>query len=103
MKKKKNPRQQEVLTVKDAFLRMLRANKENEAGYFRSRIKLVWREFFGVHVDEHTKNLLVRNRKLYVYVTNAPLRAQMLAVREGIRKRLNDEFGEEYLLEVVVK
>lgn len=101
MKKKK--RVEETLTVKDAFLRMLRQTKENEAGYFRARTKLVWEEFFGKHVAQNTRDLMVRNRKLYVYVTNAPLRAQMTAVREGLRDRLNKEFGEDYLLEVVIK
>ena len=84
-------------------MKMLRSTKENEAGYFKARTKLVWEEFFGKHVAENTKNLMVRNRKLYVYVTNAPLRAQMTSVRAGLRDRLNKEFGEDYLEEVIIK
>lgn len=102
-KKKKSDREQGTVTLKDAFLKMLRTTKESEAGYFKARTKMVWREFFGVHVDENTKSLMVRNRKLYVYVSNAPLRAQLIAVREGIRDRLNAEFGEDYLEEVVIR
>ncbi|NJC27377.1 DUF721 domain-containing protein [Neolewinella antarctica] len=103
MKSKRNQRSEETLTVKDAFLRMLRANKENEAGYFKARIRLVWEPFFGKHVAENTNNIMVRNRRLYVYVKNAPLRAQMMTVRQGIRDRLNKEFGEDYLEEVIIK
>lgn len=88
--------------LKEAFLRLLR-NKRNEAGYFRARTKLVWGKFFGKHVAEGTRDLMVRNKKLFVYVTNAPLRNQLTMHREGIRKRLNAEFGEEYLEEVIIK
>lgn len=101
--KKKKYREEETITLRDAFLRLLRSTKENEAGYFRARTKMVWEEFFGKHVAENTRDLMVRNRKLYVYVTNAPLRAQMTAVRAGLRDRLNKEFGEEYLEEVIIK
>lgn len=83
-------------------MRLLR-NRENEAGYFKARTKLVWEKFFGKHVAENTRDFLVRNRKLYVYVTNASLRTQLFMHREGIRKRLNDEFGEDYFEEVVIK
>lgn len=88
--------------LKDAFMRLLRT-KKNEAGYFKARTKLVWEKFFGKYVADHTRDLMVRNRKLYVYVTNAPLRNQLLMVREGIKQRLNEEFGEEYLEDVVIK
>lgn len=90
------------VALRTAFLRLLR-NQHNEAGYFKARTKLVWEKFFGKHVAEHTRDFLVRKRKLYVYVTNAPLRNQLTMVREGIRQRLNEEFGEEYLEEVVIK
>lgn len=99
---KKIPQKPEPQVLKQAFLRLLR-NKHNEAGYFKARTKLVWEKFFGKHVADNTRDFLVRNRKLYVYVTNSPLRNQLTMVREGIRTRLNEEFGEEYFLEVVVK
>ena len=99
---KKIPPKPEPKVLKDAFLRLLRT-KRNEAGYFRARTKLVWEKFFGKHTAQHTRDFLVRNRKLYVYVTNAPLRNQLTMHREGIRDRLNEEFGEDFLLEVVIK
>ena len=96
------PQKPEPVDLKAAFLRLLR-NQHNEPGYFKVRVKMVWEPFFGKHVADHTRDFLVRNRKLYVYVTNAPLRNQLTMVREGIRTRLNEEFGEGYFLEVVIK
>ena len=99
---KKPPTKPEPKDLKQAFLGLIR-NQHNEPGYFKARIKLVWEPFFGKHTADNTRDFLVRNRKLYVYVTNAPLRNQLTMVREGIRQRLNEEFGEEYLQEVVIK
>ena len=99
---KKPPPKNDPTPLKEAFMRLLRT-KKNEAGYFKARTKLVWGKFFGKHVEDNTRDVMVRNRKLYVYVNNAPLRNQLFMHREGIRDRLNEEFGEDYLLEVVIK
>ena len=101
MYKKPTPKP-EPKDLKQAFLGLLR-NQHNEAGYFKARTKLVWEPFFGKHAADNTRDFLVRKRKLYVYVTNAPLRNQLTMVRDKIRDRLNEEFGEDYLLEVVIK
>lgn len=98
----KPPPKPEPQPLKEAFLRLLRTRR-NEAGYFKARTRLVWEKFFGKHTATHTRDFLVRKRKLYVYVTNAPLRNQLTMHREGIRQRLNEEFGEEYLEEVIIK
>ncbi len=101
MYKKPIPKPEPKL-LKDAFLRLLR-NKHNEAGYFRARTRLAWKKLFGEHIDGETRDFLVRKGKLYVYVNNAPLRNQLTMVRESLRERLNEEFGEEYLTEVIIK
>ncbi|WP_020568797.1 DUF721 domain-containing protein [Neolewinella persica] len=98
----KKPPNNDPTPLKEAFMKLLRT-KRNEAGYFKARTKLVWGKFFGKHVEDNTRDLMVRNRKLYVYVNNAALRNQLFMHREGIKKRLNDEFGEAYLEEVVIK
>lgn len=83
-------------------MRLLRT-KRNEAGYFRARARMSWEKLFGKYVAENTRDMRVRSGRLYVYVTNAPLRTQLTTVREQIRDRLNEEFGEDYLTEVVIK
>jgi hypothetical protein len=99
---KKIPPKPDPQPLKAAFLRLMR-NQHNEPAFFRMRTKAVWEKCFGKHVADHTRDFMIRKRKLYVYVTNAPLRNQLTMVREGIRERLNGEFGEEYLEEVIIK
>ena len=98
----KQPKPPEPQPLKEAFMRLLRT-KKNEAGYFKARTRMVWEKLFGKHVAEHTRDFMVRSGKLYVYVNHAPLRNQLTMMRAGIRDRLNEEFGEDYLKEVIIK
>ncbi|MEL6143119.1 MAG: DUF721 domain-containing protein, partial [Bacteroidota bacterium] len=89
-------------SLKEAF-RQLLVNKENQDGFFRAQIREAWPRLFGKNVAKHTRDLMVRKQKLYVYVDAATVRSQLMMVREGIRDRLNQELGEAYLKEVIVK
>ena len=99
---KKPPPPRPEPTLKEAFMALLRHTR-NDPAFFKARTKMVWGKLFGQHVEEHTRDMMIRNKRLYVYITNAPLRNQLHMVRAGIRDRLNAEFGEDYLEEVVVK
>jgi len=89
-------------SLKEAFKQFL-LTKDNQDGFYRAQIVAAWPELFGRNVAKHTRELRVRQKKLYVYVSASTVRSQLLMVREGIRKRLNEKLGEEYLEEVIVK
>lgn len=89
-------------SLKDAF-RQLLVNKNNQDDFFRAQIRVAWPKLFGKNVAQHTRLLEVRKRKLYVYTNSSAIRNQLMMVREGIRKRINEELGEDYLEEVIPK
>jgi isopentenyldiphosphate isomerase len=89
-------------TLKAAFRQFL-VNKDNQDGFFRAQIRHAWPRLFGQNVAKHTRDLMVRKRKLYVYVDAATVRNQLMMVREGIMKRLNEELGEDYLIDIMIK
>ena len=86
----------------DAFRALLR-NSENAEGFYLAAIRAAWPKLFGKNVARQTRELKVRKGKLYVYVNTATMRSQLMMVREGIKQRLNEEIGEAYLNEVIVK
>ncbi len=90
------------IKVKDAFLAMLR-NSDNSDGFYHAMIRAAWPKLFGKNVARHTRELKLRKGKLIVYVNAATVRSQLMMVREGVRQRLNEEIGEEYIKEVLVK
>lgn len=99
---KKPPPPKPEPTLKQAFMQLLRRNK-TDAAFFRVRTEMAWEKLFGKHVREHTTKLMIRNRRLYVYVDNAPLRHQLTTLRAQMLRRLNEEFEEEYLEEILIR
>lgn len=87
-------------SLKDAFRQFL-VNKNNQDDFFRAQIRAAWPKLFGQNVAQHTRLLEVKKRKLYVYTNTSTVRNQLMMVREGIRKRINEELGEDYLEEVI--
>ncbi len=88
--------------LKEAFRQFL-VNKNNQDDFFRAQIRVAWPKLFGKNIAQHTRLLEVKNRKLYVYTNTSSVRNQLMMVREGIRKRINEALGEEYLEEVIPK
>lgn len=86
----------------DAFRALMR-NSDNADGFYLAAIRVAWPKMFGKNVARHTRELKVRKGNLYVYVDAATVRSQLMMVREGIKKRLNEEIGEDYLKEVFIK
>lgn len=102
MYKKPEQKKSSEVTLKEAF-RKLMLNKDNQDGFFRAQIRYSWPRLFGQNIAKHTRDLMVRKRKLYVYVDSATVRNQLMMVREGILKRLNEELGEDYLTDIMIK
>ncbi len=65
-------------------------------------IKEAWPRIFGEMINRHTVQLRLSGRTLYVRVNSSPLRHELLIGRETIRKRLNEELGDDFLREIVL-
>ena len=54
----------------------------------------------GSSVAKYTVNIEVEKRILFVQLNNAALKQELSYAKERIKKMLNDEIGEEVLLDV---
>jgi predicted nucleic acid-binding Zn ribbon protein len=68
-----------------------------------ARIKRIWESKMGKQIAQHTKAIDMRGNTLYLQIESAPLRSELLFLREKIKDMLNDELGEEYIKDVVVR
>ena len=69
--------------------------KFNEAHVITS-----WDKLMGPSVTKYTVKIEVEKRILFVKLSNAALKQELSYAREKIKKMLNDEVGEEVLLDV---
>ena len=70
-------------------------SKFNEAHVITS-----WDKLMGPSVTKYTVKIEVEKRILFVKLSNAALKQELSYAREKIKKMLNDEVGEELLLDV---
>ena len=70
-------------------------SKFNEAHVITS-----WDKLMGPSVTKYTVKIEVEKRILFVKLSNAALKQELSYAREKIKKMLNDEVGEEVLIDV---
>ena len=70
-------------------------SKFNEAHVITS-----WDKLMGPSVTKYTVKIEVDKRILFVKLSNAALKQELTYARQKIKKMLNDEVGEEVLLDV---
>lgn len=70
-------------------------SKLNEA-----HIVTLWDKMMGPTVTKYTTSIEIEKRILFVQLNNAALKQELSYAKERIKKMLNEEVGEEVLLDV---
>lgn len=90
------------LSLQEALQEMLRelrlASPLNE-----SRVRTAWERLMGKTISTYTSDLTVRKGVLYVTIVSAPLKHELSFGKEKIRRLINEELGEEFIQEVVIR
>ena len=60
----------------------------------------LWDKLMGPSVTKYTVKIEVEKRILFVKLSNAALKQELSYARQKIKKMLNDEVGEDVLLDV---
>lgn len=68
-----------------------------------SRIKTLWHQLMGKTISTYTSNIQVRKNVLYLTILSAPLKHELSFAKEKILTLLNEELGEDYLKEVIIR
>lgn len=71
---------------------------------FREReICEVWPEVVGQMIASHTKSISVSEGRLFVAFTSAVVKNEIMMVREGLAKALNDRVGADIVKEIIIR
>ena len=92
----------EAETVGQIITRLLKAeNLENK--FDEQRVAAMWSEVVGQGVNRYTVNRHVRNGVLYVAISSAPLRNELMLNRSMLVRRINDFIGREVIHDIVFR
>lgn len=71
--------------------------------YDETRVKMLWEKLMGKTIATYTSAVTVRKNVLYLTILSAPLKHELSYAKEKIKNLLNEEMGEEYIKDVVIR
>lgn len=95
--KKKND-----ISLQEAMQDMLREYRL-EPRLNETRVKMLWEKMMGKTISTYTSNIQVRKNVLYLTILSAPLKHELSFGKDKIKALLNDEIGEEFIKDVVIR
>ena len=69
----------------------------------QTKIQAIWESLMGQSIAKYTKDIKIRKNKLYLTIESAPLRQELSYGKEKIAKMINQELGEDFIKEVVIR
>lgn len=67
------------------------------------RLIQAWSEIVGPAIARYTSNVYIKNQTLYVHLTSAVLRQELMMARELLIKNLNREVGAQVIVNIVFR
>lgn len=67
------------------------------------RLVQAWDEMVGPAIARYTDNLYIKNQTLYVHLTSAVLRQELMMARELLIKNLNRAVGAQVIVNIVFR
>jgi hypothetical protein len=95
--KKKNE-----LSLQEAMQAMLQEYRL-EPRLNETRVKTLWGKLMGKTISTYTSDIQVRRNVLYLTILSAPLKHELSYAKDKIKDLLNEEMGEEYVKDVVIR
>ncbi len=69
----------------------------------QTKIKSLWAELMGPSISRHTTDISIRGKKLYVSINSSSLKQELSMGKQKILDIINEQLGEEYIKEVVIR
>lgn len=67
------------------------------------RLVQAWDDMVGPAIARYTDNLYIKNQTLYVHLTSAVLRQELMMARELLIKNLNRAVGTQVIVNIVFR
>ena len=89
-------------TLKDALQRFSN-DRQFKTKLRQAKINSLWPELMGSAIANYTSEIVVRNRILYLRINSSSLKQELTYGKEKILNLINEELGEEFLKDVIIR
>ncbi|MEM1324871.1 MAG: DciA family protein [Bacteroidota bacterium] len=91
------------LTLKEAMQAFVNSSKKLKKRLYQAKVEQYWQDTMSPAIIRYTKEIKVYRGKLYISITSAPLREELMYGKEKILALMNEHLGENYLSAVVIR
>jgi len=89
-------------SIKEAIEKLLKVYRLDDRLAER-RLIAAWEEVMGKMIANHTKDLVVKNKQLFVTLDSAALRNELAMARTKIIQMMNNAAGKDVINDVVLR
>jgi len=95
-------RRSETSPVKD-LIEALMKKYGADVKIAENRLIKAWYEMLGNTVGKYTKNIYIKDKKLYVSVSSSIVKAELQLIKDEHTKRLNEKAGNDIIDSIILK
>ena len=88
-------------SIKEAMDQLLRVYKLQQK-FDETALIAAWPEMMGVAIANRTKELYIRQKKLFVRVESSVIKNELMMMRSQIIEKMNERAGAEVIVEIVL-
>lgn len=70
---------------------------------YEAKLKDEWPELMGKLIDRYTQDITLRKNTLFLRITSAPLKNELMMAKPKLIKLLNKALGEEFIKDIVIR
>lgn len=87
----------------DEVLKNLVGGYKHKSKLYKNKLSTTWESLMGTTIAKYTSRISIRNKKLFITIDSAPLKQELSFAKDKIVKLMNEELGEDYINEVVIR
>ena len=86
--------------LKDVIEQMLQVYKLRKK-LDETSLVLIWPEMMGKAIANRTKDIFIRDRKLFIRIESAVIKNDLMMMRSGIIEKMNEHAGSSIIDEII--
>ncbi|MCH5215870.1 MAG: DUF721 domain-containing protein [Muribaculaceae bacterium] len=98
----KSMKRTEAVSIGEVIMNVVKQNNLEER-LLEQRIIDSWHLVVGPTINKYTVNRYISNHTLYVYLTSAAVKSELMLHKSSLLKRLNEITGKETITDVVIR
>lgn len=92
----------EAMKVGDIITKLLKEDNIDQQ-FDEQKVVYLWPEIVGSGINRYTVSRYVKNGVLYLHLSSAALRNELMMSRTALIKRLNEAVGSEVIHDIVIR